>query len=162
MWDAAKHPHGFHGHWASKGGGQIARRTADSEHILSQRPSTRRSPSAFQPPKSAAARRTEKRHLQQRMEVARGARSPRNQAERGVVEWASPKKQAEQIALTGNVRIPRKEAIGRERSRNRSGLPPTVGTKATFSGKKRRVRDVTPPPGTRMTSRGRFNAARSN
>ena len=158
-WDASKHHHGFHGQWASTG---VATRTADAEHIQAQRSRDRRSPSAFQPRAKASGRRADKRQLQQSLEVARGVRAPATQKERDAVEWASPSKRAAQRTLTGDVRKPRKEAIAGVASAVRKRGTPTVGTKKTFTGKTRRVRDIVPPHGARTTARGRFNLTRSS
>lgn len=77
------------------------------------------------------------------------------------LEWAGPKQRAAQRALTGDARMPRRDAIQRARWEMTGGRPiPTTGTKKTFTGRKRRVRDYVPPVGANPTTRGRFNLAR--
>lgn len=146
VWDAAKHPRASHG--------RFAHGTATRYHEPGER--VGRSPSAFQPRESAAARRMRKHNIQTGTEVARGVRPPKNWREESDLHWPSPRSQERQRALTGDIRMPRRDAIRMARH-SASGFHhkvPTVGTKKTFAGQTRRVRDWSPDIGVRPTVSG--------
>lgn len=151
--DAAKHPRGAHGHFAyvssSRGGESGIRERLAAGY---------RSPSAFQPAKSGAARRDLKKRVQVGTEVARGARRPANTGERLDLEYASPTKRAAQKRLTGDYVRPRSENIRMAKLKAQGfGSPKpleTVAVRRTFTGQARRIRDYTPPAGVKPTTRG--------
>lgn len=163
MFDSAKHPHGFHGHFASAGGG-VTRRTSvgrrDEGNGL-RGLITRR---------SATAERARKLAIKQRAEVPRGVRAPANFQERQSLQWASPSKIADQLAKTGTRTRPK---YGREGALHmarlsaggftRSNAIGTQGTYRTFTGKAVRVKgggSAAGKRGAKLTSRGRFNLAK--
>lgn len=157
MFDAAKHPRGSHGHFGSGGG--VARRTTTFRAENTQ--------PRYIPGRAAATERARKLAIKQRTEVARGVRPPATFQERLSLEWAAPRKIAEQRAKTGDARRPRlgpegalhtaRQAAG---GFGRSNAIGTQGTRNTFTGKTIRARSGEPVVGMRggkLTSRGRFN-----
>lgn len=174
--DPSKHARGFHGRFARSGAGvavqrfrlgAVARMRSDrggENGIVENLAAGIRSPSAFQPRTPAGRHREAKKRVQIGTEVARGVRQPRNFAEKESLNWTSPRKRAEQMALTGNVRRPRRDAIqaAKTAALGFGGLQPanTVGVQRTFTGKTRRVRAITPPTGVRPTVRGAANLAK--
>lgn len=105
-----------------------------------------RAAAAFQPPTPAAEQRANKERLPTRVRALmaiydkRDRGEPLTRKERDKIEWASPKKIAEQRAKTGDAVVPRAEAASRERSYAygiyRPGAPgaPRTGIKRTFTG----------------------------
>jgi hypothetical protein len=147
MFDAAKHPRGFHGHFG------VVQRSHDIPYSAPAR-----GPGAATVRLSAAAERARKLAIKQRTEVARGVRPPANFRERMDLEYASPRKIAEARARTGSAMRPRlgpegslhvtREAAGGFRS------PTTMGTRRTFTGKRVRVRGA--GAAHKQTARGRY------
>ena len=153
MFDASKHPRGFHGHFG------IASRSHDIPYSAPHR-----GPGAASVRLSALAERARKLQIRQQTEVARGIRPPANFRERIDLEYASPRKIAEAVARQGNALRPK---FGPEGSLHtarwkaggfRTNAGGTVGTRKTFTGKTIRVRST--GRATRLTARGRFVQAK--
>lgn len=157
-WSEELHPRGPGGKFAAAGG--VLRGTRD--RFDGGGGFGARSTSAFHPPTPASTLRGRKRRIQVETELARGARQPTTWRERDSLDWASPQKRDMQRALTGDVRMPRREAIraAAMSAKKFARKTNTVGVKKTFAGKARRVTGVVPPPGTKPTARGRFNLAK--
>lgn len=162
--DPAKHARGFHGRFAPGGGeavqrfraGGLSRMRITRETTVEHVRAGNRGSGAFRGGMSAAAVRARKEHIRARVEVPRGVRPPRTAEERESIQYASPRKIAEAIAKTGSSRMPREEAIRREAHLARGiRQVKTTGVQTTFGGKKRRVRDHTPPSGAKPTAAAR-------
>lgn len=97
-----------------------------------------------------SAARARRRHdaIKDIADLSRGARPPRTRSEQLDLEWASPKKIAEQRALTGDARMPPIEAIRRNVGMLRTG------TSGDFGIRERRT-DVVQSPFT-----GKWNVVR--
>ena len=118
---------------------------------------------AWAPRMTTARHRERKNAIITATEVIRGVREPKNNRERLDLEWASPRKRAEQYALTGDYRIPRREGLRRAASLARQSYGfrvPRTSVKTTFTGKKIAVRSYIPQPGARLTTEGRLIIAR--
>lgn len=102
MWDAAKHLRGYHG------------RFAGGVDVSETRNTGVRAAAAFQPPKSAASKRARLQRIRDAVSVFNRDPKTLTYKERGKVEWQSPTKIAEQLALTGDTRMPRREGMRRE------------------------------------------------
>jgi hypothetical protein len=117
-----------------------------------------RSAVAFRPPRPAATHRRQKDEIRAAVELARGVRQPANFREREQISWQSPAKRAEQRARTGDVLMPRIEAVRREGSvaRDARRPQPRVAIKTTFTGKRQVVRGFVATEGMRRTPYRRY------
>lgn len=131
-WDESKHFRGYHGRFS---GG----RDRSPEQLGGLR-----GDNAFAPPTPAATQRARKERVPASVREIRAIHAKRDRGEqlsrkeRQAIMWASPKKMAEQRAKTGDVYVPRSEALQRERSYARGALrpgAPRTGIKKTFTGK---------------------------
>lgn len=110
----------------------------------------RSSRSAPRPPMSEQRRRERKNALKDAADLARGARPPRDRREERDLQWASPRKMAEQRALTGDIQMPRLEALRRNVRMIRQGLLGGFGARERrtmvvenpFTGRFRALRGV--------------------
>lgn len=112
---------------------------------------------AYAPRMTADRHREKKNAISKAVEIARGVREPSTPRERWQIEWASPKKCAEQKALTGDYRMPRIEAIRRNASLARQSYgyrTPRTAVKK-IRGRWVAIRTYAPSPSARLTSEGR-------
>jgi hypothetical protein len=157
MFDAAKHPRGFHGRF---GTGGVVTRTSVGRRDEGE--GLRELPQRL----SASAERARKLKIKQKTEVARGVRPPANWGEEQSLVYASPRKLAESRARGEGGFRPRRgpdSALHVERwaaggfRTNRIGIE---GTYLTFAGKRIRDRSPAGKRGAKLTSRGRYNLAK--
>ncbi len=144
----------------ARGGRQRAKAADFGERPGNREHESRRAASAFQLPTPAAERRDRKERIagearQVRSQYARLASGQLSRGERENISYQSPRKRAESKARTGDVVMPRREALRRNTSLKRDlseHRPPRVGTERTFTGKPKVVRAYGPEAGVRLTS----------
>lgn len=149
MLDRHGHLHDARGRFATMGALKISATEPGERPGDNRTPSIRRAASAFHPRASASARRDRKAEI---TDAADRVKDTYTQVQRGTadwrareqVSWQSPKKRDEQIAKTGNVIMPKREALRREVSLARGYQDPRTEVKRTFSGKPKVIRGTGP------------------